>query len=260
MKLQQEIDTLSFAVKAANFERAKLSFEDELDKMLHFNYVNYSCDEYDNSIAFIGASNEAILNEEICLFLYNNGFSVCYLYHEDNWETHYSNLPSTDKWLVSYNHRNGGKGLLVEEIPESWGDGHGAIITRRLIANAIKEEGESMNKDRKAFEKILSTDESEFDGIINKDKNDKYVEWYTQLAYKYWQAALDYARKEQREILEQCERTLQFYAVDCTSIEDSGKPFCKTSFKNMGNRAKQTLAALHDAEINATGIGGENET
>lgn len=104
------------------------------------------------------------------------------------------------------------------------------------------------DKDREAFEKILSTDESEFDGIINKDKNDKYVEWYTQVAYKYWQAALDYARKEQRELLEKCEEALR----SCRWMRESDYS-CVGGYVQTWHNHKITSEAL--VALHAAGIG-----
>lgn len=109
------------------YEHDKEQFEETLYGICKFEYTKMWCDSYDASIEFAGLLPEIRLNEEACKFFKDAGFEKVYLNHIDLWETHYS-LPSSEGWRVSYPHKNGAKGLLVEKMPQSWKGIHSAIV------------------------------------------------------------------------------------------------------------------------------------
>lgn len=121
----------AFADKHHEYHVLKDTFETTLYTLCLFEYERFSCDDYDGSIEFHGVMDDVRLNDAACAYLSGQGFSKCYLNHQNKWETHYSALPTAKEWRVSYPHKNGGKGLLVEEIPESWKEPHNAIVVER---------------------------------------------------------------------------------------------------------------------------------
>lgn len=102
------------------YHLSKDSFEERIYELCPFDYEKMWCDDYDSSIEFGGVVPDVRLNEAVCQFLFENGFSRCYVNHSDKWETHYHKLPKCEEWRVSYLNKFGGTGILVEEIPKSW--------------------------------------------------------------------------------------------------------------------------------------------
>lgn len=131
-------ESVDLAEAYHSYHRKESDFEDKFYEICPFEYERFGCDDYDGSIEFYEVADDARLNEAACKLLAEEGFVKCYVNHKNKWETQYSALPETKSWRVSYSHKNGGKGLLVEEIPASWTADHGAIVV--APTNQIEDE------------------------------------------------------------------------------------------------------------------------
>ncbi len=91
------------------------------DAGLEFDHIGW--DDYDNSLEIYSVPPTARPSEAILNFIFDGGFSICYVNHTDNWETHYSSHKRPKGWRVSYPHkRNDGDPnvWLEEDPPSSW--------------------------------------------------------------------------------------------------------------------------------------------
>lgn len=84
-------------------------------------------DDYDNSVKLYGVPSGFRLSEEQQRLVYDAGYSVAYVNHVDDWETHYrydrrEPFRAKTGWRVSYPHERGGnqKGIWVEDDVEGW--------------------------------------------------------------------------------------------------------------------------------------------
>lgn len=103
------------------YERAKDDFEDRLFDLGLEEFEDIGWDFYDSSLEILGASNDAVLNEELQYFIKNSGFLKCYMNHKDHWETHYDLIKMPAKgWRVCHTHKSGKSVILLEKSPQSW--------------------------------------------------------------------------------------------------------------------------------------------
>ena len=87
-------------------------------------------DHYDRSLELHGVADDYRLTTAAQKLIYNSGFAKVFLYHLNNWETHY-NFDSVQPlgpfedvkgWRVSYPHKRGGtaKEIWIEEDVPGW--------------------------------------------------------------------------------------------------------------------------------------------
>jgi hypothetical protein len=73
-------------------KRAECQFDDGLldcDPASPIDWMHTGTDEYDNSVELHGVPNECRLSEKQQRYLFDAGFSQCWLNHCDGWETFY---------------------------------------------------------------------------------------------------------------------------------------------------------------------------
>lgn len=84
-------------------------------------------DSYDNSIELYEVPRDYRMDETVQRILFDAGFSIAYVNHEDKWETHYrwdvgQDFKVSKGWRVSYPQKRGEgeKGIWVEKPIDSW--------------------------------------------------------------------------------------------------------------------------------------------
>lgn len=78
-----------FATKLYEFGSKKNEFEDALDD-LGVPFDNIGWDWYDNSLEINKVESDYRLSDEAYKFIFDSGFSICFVNHKDGCETHYS--------------------------------------------------------------------------------------------------------------------------------------------------------------------------
>lgn len=79
-------------------------------------FDSLSWDKYDSSLELRGVPNDCRLESDASNFIFNSGFIKIYLYHHNNWQTHYS----SEAGYKPFRKRHVDNCIEVEELPESW--------------------------------------------------------------------------------------------------------------------------------------------
>ncbi len=86
-----ELEDRTFArVKYSSFAKQEEFESNLLEIQPDMDFDRISCDEYDNSIEFYEVPNGVRLTHEALVFVKAEGFSLCWLNHQDGWETLYN--------------------------------------------------------------------------------------------------------------------------------------------------------------------------
>lgn len=72
------------------YHTAESDFEDALLEAGFGEFAGISGDHYDNSIEIHKVGNSARLNEAAQRVIFDAGFSIAFVNHQDGWETHYN--------------------------------------------------------------------------------------------------------------------------------------------------------------------------
>ena len=86
-----KITTTPFASAAFAFSWVESAFETALDTLIGETegFERLGWDEYDNSLELHECTPGLRLSAEAAQYIWDNGFSICYVNHTDGWETHY---------------------------------------------------------------------------------------------------------------------------------------------------------------------------
>ena len=118
--VDQTFEEETFAQSAFAFEHLRSAFEEKLDsftgKNEGFEYIGW--DEYDKSLELYQCTPKFRLSLEASAFIWQQGFTVCYLNHSDGWNTFY--YPHTDHRRPWRRRARDGGGFYVNYIPETW--------------------------------------------------------------------------------------------------------------------------------------------
>jgi hypothetical protein len=122
-----------FANLAFDFSLAQSDFEDKLIELMgpDVDFTHIGWDHYDSSLEIYAASNDVRLSAECQKFIYDNGFFLIFVNHQDGWETHYSwTIKDTENgfkpkkgWRrkAKQSQDGNGPGWYISYWPEGWG-------------------------------------------------------------------------------------------------------------------------------------------
>lgn len=122
-----------FAKLAYEFTDKKSDFEEKLFECFGIDFCDIGWDNYDNSLEILGVPNDTRLSEEAQKFIFDNGFSICFVNHLNKWETHYAwkeDFKSHEGFRVRYKHNSGLEKHEVEEVPEKWKGKFDCIVVK----------------------------------------------------------------------------------------------------------------------------------
>lgn len=103
------------------YHTASTEFTDRLCDLGFGKYTDISGDVYDCSIEFHKVENDERLSEEQQKFVFDAGFSIAYLNHENGWQTHY-HWGAEFRPLKGWRRLRTDKGFTINYWPEGWGD------------------------------------------------------------------------------------------------------------------------------------------
>lgn len=83
-------EKLLFSDVLYDYHQTLVEFEDGLCSAGFEDFSKVGGDWYDNSVEIYGVGKDTRLPIEAQRFIASHGFSICFLNHEDGWETHYT--------------------------------------------------------------------------------------------------------------------------------------------------------------------------